>query len=101
MALAETVFQLEQIDNELEGREGALREAQRRRQRNPELEAARTRLSQLQTNEATILAENRAAESDLNDLEARMKRTQARIYGGAVVDPRELSSLEREFQHAS
>jgi predicted nucleic acid-binding Zn-ribbon protein len=29
-----------------------------------------------------------------------MKRTQGRIYGGMVVDPRELSSLQKEYDHA-
>lgn len=101
MAIAETVFRLEQLDTELEGREAELRDTQRRRQRNPELEAARARLAQLTAFETAAAAENRSAEADLGVLEERMKRTQARMYGGLVVDPRELSSLEKELEHAA
>lgn len=101
MSLAETVYQLEQLDTELEQREAELRELQRRRQRNPELEAARTRMTELTAKEVAAAAENRSADSDLAELEARMKRTQARIYGGSIVDPRELTSLENEYQHAA
>ncbi|HCF99526.1 MAG TPA: hypothetical protein DEV93_03175 [Chloroflexi bacterium] len=99
MALAETVFRLEQLDSDVEARETALRELRRRAQRNPGLETARSVLDRLAEKESAAAHENRSAEADLADLEARIKKTRERMYSGKVVDPRELSSLEKELQH--
>jgi uncharacterized protein len=100
MSLAQTVFQLEQVDTEVEQREAALRDLQQRRTRHPELDSAIARLKSLTEREAAIARESRSADSELADIEARMKRTHGRLYGGTVVDPRELASLERELEHA-
>jgi predicted nucleic acid-binding Zn-ribbon protein len=99
MALAETVFRLEQLDSELEAREAALRDLRRRAQKHPELDAARALLDRLTEKESAAAHANRSAEADLADLESRIKKTRERMYSGAVVDPRELSSLEKELQH--
>jgi uncharacterized protein len=99
MALAKTVFRLEQLDSDVEARETALRELRRRAQRNLELETARSSLDRLTEKESIVAHESRSAEADLADLEARITKTRERMYSGKVVDPRELSSLEKELQH--
>jgi predicted nucleic acid-binding Zn-ribbon protein len=99
MTLAETVFRLEQLDSTLEGRTAALRDLQRRRQRNVELEAAHTLLEELERQRVTLMAESRAADADLAETEARITRTRGRLYGGTIVDSRELASLEHELAH--
>lgn len=100
MAVVETVFRLDRIDTELQEREAALAELQRRQRRHPDLEAARSRLAQLETEEQRAAAESRRAESDLADIEVKARRAHGLLYGGTVVDPRELASLERQLEHA-
>lgn len=41
----------------------------------------------------------RTAEQELESLEARLKSHSDRLYGGKVVNPRELGSLQQEVQH--
>lgn len=99
MAIAAQLFRLEQLDAELERLEAELQETRRKQGRNPELEAADARLEDLRAQEREAATEQRALESDLADLEAKIKRDQTRMYGGQIVDPRELSSLEKELEH--
>jgi predicted nucleic acid-binding Zn-ribbon protein len=100
MTLAATLFRLEQVDTEIERAEATLHELERRQTRNPALQVAETRLDALQATLRTAETEQRARESDLNDLEARIKRDHTRLYSGQIVDPRELGSIERELQHS-
>lgn len=99
MAVAASLFQLEQLDEEIRQGEAELTSIRRRQGRNPELEAAERRLSELRARESAANAEQRSLESDLADVETRLKRDQTRMYGGQIVDPRELASLEKELEH--
>jgi uncharacterized protein len=99
MAVTEQLYRLQQLDIDLEQHETALAEIRRKQQRNPDLEAADKRLGELRKREATTAAEQRSMESDLATLESKIKRDQSRMYGGQIVDPRELASLERELEH--
>lgn len=101
MAVAESLFQLEQHDAQLERREAELREIRQRRQRNRELEAAQARLERLRSEEQTAAAGQHALELELSTLESKITRDRTRMYGGQIVDPRELASLEKELEHYS
>ena len=54
MTLAGTLFQLEQLDGDLEQREAELREAQRRLAANPQLSTAQARLDALRRREQEV-----------------------------------------------
>lgn len=99
MSLTASLFALEQLDSDIERREVAMRDARRRIGRNPELEAAEARLETLRAQTQTALAEQRALEAEIADLEGRIRRDHSRLYSGQVVDARELASLERELEH--
>lgn len=99
MAVTEQLFRLEQLDADLAQREAELAEIRRRQAQSPEIEAAEKRLDELRAQERQASAEQRRLESDLDELETRIKRDQTRMYGGQIVDPRELSSLEKELEH--
>ena len=99
MTLAASLFALEQLDTDIEGREGAIRDTRRRIGRNTELETAEARLDALRPRAAAAVTEQRAAEGEIADLEARITRDHSRLYSGQVVDSRELASLERELEH--
>lgn len=99
MAVAAQLFRLEKLDADLDRREKELAEIRRRQGRNVELEAAEARLDALRSEERQLSSEQRSMDSDLNALEAKIKRDNSRMFGGVVVDPRELASLEKELAH--
>jgi predicted nucleic acid-binding Zn-ribbon protein len=99
MAVVAQLFRLEELDAEIERRERELTELRRRRRGNPELAAAEQQLERTRAQERDAGSEQRRLESDLADLEAKIKRDHNRMYSGQIVDSRELSSLERELQH--
>jgi len=99
MAGATALYRLEQLDTELERQAAQLAQMQRNQGRNPELEAIEARLENLRSQERQVSAEQRTLESDLADLESKIKRDQTRLYSGQIVDSRELASLEKELDH--
>jgi len=99
MAVADQLHRLEQLDAQIDRQGAELAEVRRRQERNPELEAADARLADLRAEQREVAAELRSLEAELADLEARIKRGQGRLYGGTIVDPRELGSIERELEH--
>jgi predicted nucleic acid-binding Zn-ribbon protein len=99
MAVAAQLFRLEQLDAELDQRLAAVNEARRRLQRDPESEAAERRWQEVRAEETAALREQKALEGELADLEGRIKRDHDRLYGGRIVDSRELASLEKEIEH--
>jgi predicted nucleic acid-binding Zn-ribbon protein len=99
MAVNAQLFRLEALDADLERREAELRELRRKQEGSPELDAAAARLEELRAQEREAAVEQRTLESELAELEAKIKRDQNRMYGGQIVDPRELASLERELGH--
>jgi predicted nucleic acid-binding Zn-ribbon protein len=99
MSVPAQVLHLEELDTEIERAEAALGDVRRRRQRNPELEAAEARVRRLGENESAAVTHQRRLEAELADLQAKMDLDHKRLYGGQIVDVRELSSLERELAH--
>jgi predicted nucleic acid-binding Zn-ribbon protein len=98
MAVPAQLFRLEQLDADLDHRRAALAEVRRRLQRDPEGEAAAARLERVRQEEREAIMQQRRLEGDLAEIETRLKRDHERLYGGQVVDPRELASLEKEMQ---
>src|SRR5947209_7323481 len=99
MAVAAQLFQLEQLDSQIERDEAALADLRRRHGKNPELDTEEARVARLRADDDRLAAEQRSLESDLTDLEARIKRDDSRMYGGQIVDSRELASLQLELEH--
>jgi predicted nucleic acid-binding Zn-ribbon protein len=99
MSIPAQVLRLEQLDTDIEQTESALIETRRRRLRNPELDAAEARVVRLRENERPAALQQRQLEAELADIETKIKRDNTRMYSGQIVDPRELSSLERELTH--
>jgi predicted nucleic acid-binding Zn-ribbon protein len=99
MSIPIQLFRLEQLDSDLEQLQAQLAGMRRRIERNSQLEAAEARLDTLRRELRQAETQQRDLEGDLAALEAKIKRDQSRLYGGSVVDPRELASLEKELEH--
>lgn len=99
MSIAEQLHQLDGIDAAIERLEAELADARRHIRQNPALEAAERHLDGLRARERAAAETLRGRERELADLEARIERDQARMYGGQIIDARELASIEREIAH--
>lgn len=99
MSIAEQLHQLDGIDTDIGRLQAELTDARKRMGRNPALEAAESRVETLQTREQAAAAALRERERELASVEARIERDGSRMYGGQIVDARELASLEREIAH--
>lgn len=99
MSIAEQLHQLDAIDADIDRLEAELADARRRIRQNPMVEAAEHRLDGLRNRERAAAEALRGGERELAELEVRIERDQGRMYGGQIVDARELASLEREIAH--
>lgn len=97
MAIATQLFQLEQLDTDLDRRQADLASLRRRLQSDPELETADAMLADARERERTAALRQRELEGALADIEARIIRDNSRMYSGQIVDSRELASLEKEL----
>jgi predicted nucleic acid-binding Zn-ribbon protein len=99
MSVPQQLLRLEEIDTEIEQLEHRRQSIQRRTQENPDLTRMRRSDGALRSREHGVAAELRALETALTDIQARLDRDQRRMYGGQIVDARELASLQREIDH--
>lgn len=99
MSVAEQLHTLDSLDDDIARLEAELADMRRRMRRNPALEDSEARLEALRVRERTTTSGLREREAELAGIEARIERDQQRMYGGQIVDPRELGSIERELEH--
>ena len=99
MTVTASLIHLQELDAEIERRVQELAAIRRQQSRNPELAATEKRLEDMRAQERMAVKQQRALEADLAAIESTIKRDQARMYGGQIVDARELASLERELEH--
>lgn len=99
MAISTQLFELERLDTDLLSLQKHLHDLRRLLQESPQVRVAEDHLASLQTRLHDLQRQQRVLEAELADVEARIARDQGRIYGGQVVDPREIATLEREVLH--
>jgi predicted nucleic acid-binding Zn-ribbon protein len=87
---------LQSLDDELAGLHGALAEAERRLQGDPELLDARRVLSQEEADLDALRKQQRHVEYEVEAFNSRIARDEGRLYDGSIKNPKELSSLEHE-----
>lgn len=100
MAVVTDLYLLERLDADLEQRQARLADLRRRERGSTEIAGIEARLAKARDRASAAAAEQRRLEGDLTDLETKLERQRTLLYSGRVVDPREISSLEREMQHS-
>lgn len=92
-------YQLQQLDLEVERATFAAQAINKALEDDTTLRAAIQALEAAQQALKQRQRALRTAEQELESLEARLKSHSDRLYGGKVVNPRELGSLQQEVQH--
>ncbi len=87
---------LQEIDLSIAERDASLAEVRAKLADDSGIESTRQRIARLEAKLADLELKRRAAERAIAELQENLKRIEARLYGGAVTNPRELEAAEEE-----
>ena len=94
-----TLFQLQQLDLELERLAGEQQAAAKFLQENARIQQLRMEHNAVQQQLHSDLQTQKEAEWTLEELNRRLRIQEQRLYSGLVSNPKELNSLQQEMQH--
>lgn len=97
--LAAALYQLQQLDLELERLIAEQQALTQSLQNNPTLKKLRAEYAISQQQLSTGLQAQKEAEWALEDLERRLKAQEQRLYSGVVANAKEMNALQQEVQH--
>ncbi len=97
MSATRWLYELQEIDLELERKSEALKQVEERLGKDEALAQARTALAEDKGRVADLERRQRAAEWEVDDLGAKITPLEEKLYGGSVRNPKELLSMEQEL----
>jgi predicted nucleic acid-binding Zn-ribbon protein len=97
--IAATLYQVQQLDLELERLSAEQQAVASSLQGNAALQKLRTEQQTAQQQLRASLQAQREAESTFEDLGHRLKTQERRLYSGTISNPKELNALQQEIQH--
>lgn len=98
MSRVSTLLRLQTVDRELDDRTKRIREINERLASDPATIAARTARDADQAEFSALRAALRERELEAKGADARIKELEQRLYGGRVMNPKELEGIEKEVQ---
>jgi predicted nucleic acid-binding Zn-ribbon protein len=101
MAQTRALYRLQQIDSEIKDKKGRLLEVLNLQKESAALLAARERVKTAVSELEKYQAQHQKYSTELEDLNAKTKRSEQRLYSGNVKNPKELSDLESEIKSLS
>ena len=96
MVIARQLYELQEIDIEIESHEQALHQKESLLGKNQVVVNAQNRLAAEQQKLDELKHELHAAEWVTDDLDSKIKSVEEQLYGGKITNPKELSSLQQE-----
>ncbi len=98
MAELRHLYQLQELDLEIEAEEKKLQEKLSLRKESDELIAARAGLTSAQQRLDELKKQQKSAERQADDITSKIKAVEDQLYGGKVRNPKELESLHLEAE---
>src|SRR5450756_2313758 len=98
MSIARQLFQLQEVDIELEAAEKVVSGIMHRLEGSEALAAARGRLAVERDKLAELKKQLRSIELDAGEINAKLKKVDEELYSGRVSNSKELSNLQREVE---
>lgn len=98
MSLARKLYELQQIEQEIQKQQEILNEINLRLSENSALLQARENLCKLKSQLDQKEKQQRDLEWQVEDLENSFRLVNTKLYGGAIKNPKELVSLEKEAE---
>ena len=90
------LYDLQELDWKIADVDKRLAEVRARLEDDSELTATRLRLEELAARFEALTSDRRAAERGIAEHQENLQRVEARLYGGAVTNPKALSAAEEE-----
>lgn len=97
---AQPLYELQAIDARLDTERGAVQRITEALRGDPEIDAGRARVRELDAQLTRARSELRSREDEAEDLTVAIKKFNDRLYGGLIHDAREMKSIESEIEHA-
>ena len=96
MSLAGQLYQLQQVDLEIEANEKALSQITSQLGDRQAVTSVQTKLDTARHNLEELQKQQRATEYEVADLTAKITAAEKKLYGGTIHNPKELMNLETE-----
>jgi len=96
MSVARQLYQLQEIDAEIEDRERRVNQLTSRLGDNREVVQAREKLASAQKHLEELRHQQHTVEWELDDLTGKISKENERLYSGRIQNPKELSGLQQE-----
>lgn len=96
MAVTRQLFQLQELDTEIEQKDLALSQKQSQLGDRQVLDKAQKRLAEEQKRLDELRRQHRDAEAKVTDLLDKIAEIEGKLYGGKITNPKELSGLHHE-----
>jgi len=96
MTIARELFELQEIDLEIESNEQAVREMTSRLGESEALRQAKSELASAREHLEELGRRQRDLEGEIADTGARLTRTEDQMYSGRTTNPKELTGLQQE-----
>jgi len=96
MSVASQLFELQEVDLQVEAREKAVRQMTAELGESDELRRARNGLVEEQRRLDGLTAGQRSLEWEIDDISSKQRNFEKDLYGGRIRVPKELSSLQQE-----
>ncbi len=97
MAIAKQLFDLQEIDLQIESREKAVWQMTAELGGSDALRSARSKAGEEKARFDSLSSEQRALDWEIDDLSAKLKDMEKDLYSGRIKIPKELSSLQQEI----
>ena len=96
MAVTRQLFQLQELDTEIEQKDLALNQKQSQLGNRQVLDTAQKKLATEQKRLDELRHQHREAEAEVTDLLDKIAEIEGQLYGGKINNPKELSGLQHE-----
>ena len=96
MNLGKRLYELQQLDVRLEKTAEELSRVEHQLNHNEALEKAKADLQAIQKDQAALHAKQRDAEQKVDDLQAKLKPVQQKLFAGSVSNPKELGAMQQQ-----
>ena len=97
MSVASQLYQLQELDTELEAGEQNVGRMTRELADNSTIAAAQASLDSAHQRLAEMAKQQRSLEADIADLTSKVTKIEKDLYGGKIRNPKELTDLQHEF----
>jgi len=98
MGIAKQLFELQEVDLEVESGERALEQIARQLGESPAVARVRNELEEKQQQLAELGHEQHSAEWELDDIGNKLAKAEKELYGGRIQNPKELTNLQHEVE---